>query len=84
MTSERKYLMIVNADRSITSKWGSIPLNDEFAFSGRLFDKNGNAKDWWSYSSEENFELKAYCLVNQYNSYEVFGEYVSETRTSCL
>ena len=45
--------------------------------SGRLFDKDGNLKDWWSQSSTRNFLLKSYCLVNQYNNYEVFGHDVS-------
>ena len=72
------------ADRSMTSKWGSTSVNDEFAFLGRTFDANGNAKDWWSYSSEQNFETKADCLVNQYNNYEVFGEYVSVIKTVFL
>jgi len=72
------------ADRSMTSKCGSTSVNDELAFLGRTFDANGNAKDWWSDSSEQNFKTKAYCLVNQYNSYEVFGEYVSVTKTAFL
>ena len=46
-------------------------------FVGRLFDKNGNFKDWWSYESESNFKDRSQCLVDQYSSYEVFGEYVS-------
>ena len=66
------------------SKQGPESVNDEFTFLGRLFDANGNARNWWSVSSEENFEMKAYCLVNQYDSYEVFGEYVSVTKTSWL
>ena len=46
-------------------------------FVGRLFDKNGNFKDWWSYESEINFKDRSQCLVDQYSNYEVFGEYVS-------
>ncbi|XP_020612862.1 endothelin-converting enzyme 1-like isoform X3 [Orbicella faveolata] len=52
-----------------------------FDSQGRTFDANGNAKDWWSYSSEQNFETKADCLVNQYNNYEVFGEYINGQQT---
>ena len=48
-----------------------------FFCSGRLFDKDGNLKDWWSQSSTTNFLDKAYCLVDQYNNYEVFGHNVS-------
>ena len=50
------------------------------AFLGRLFDKNGNVKNWWSYSSTLDFERKTKCLVNQYNNYQVFGEHVSKTK----
>ena len=46
-------------------------------FLGRLFDKNGNVKDWWSYSSKLNFMERARCLENQYSNYQVFGENVS-------
>ena len=46
-------------------------------FLGRLFDKNGNVKDWWSNSSDLNFKERASCLENQYSNYQVFGEYVS-------
>ena len=45
--------------------------------SGRLFDKDGNLKDWWSPSSSLNFNSRASCLVYQYNGYEVFGHNVS-------
>ena len=46
-------------------------------FVGRLFDKNGNFKDWWSYESASNFKYRSECLVDQYSDYEVFGKYVS-------
>ena len=45
--------------------------------SGRLFDKDGNLKDWWSQSSTRNFLYKTLCLVSQYSNYEVFGHDVS-------
>ena len=45
--------------------------------SGRLYDKDGNLKDWWSQSSTRNFLYKALCLVSQYSNYEVFGHDVS-------
>ena len=50
-------------------------------FVGRLFDRNGNFKDWWSYESESNFKDRSQCLVDQYSDYEVFGEYVSTAIT---
>jgi len=52
-----------------------------FDSQGRLFDKNGNVKDWWSDSSEYNFEDRARCLINQYSNYEVFGEYINGKQT---
>ena len=51
-------------------------------FVGRLFDKNGNFKDWWSYESELNFKDRSQCLADQYSDYEVFGEYVSIWRNN--
>lgn len=54
-----------------------FPLFLSLPFVGRLFDKNGNFKDWWSYESEFNFKDRSQCLVDQYSNYEVFGEYVS-------
>lgn len=48
---------------------------------GRLFDKNGNVKNWWSTSSTYSFAEKASCLVNQYNDYEVFGKYIDGQQT---
>ena len=50
------------------------------SFLGRLFDKNGNVKDWWSLLSKLDFEERTECLVKQYNNYQVFGEYVSKTK----
>lgn len=56
-------------------------LTHGFDNSGRLFDKDGNLKDWWSQSSTRNFLLKSYCLVNQYNNYEVFGHDINGEQT---
>ena len=58
-----------------------FPLFLSLPFLGRLFDKNGNFKDWWSYESESNFKDRSQCLVDQYSDYEVFGEYVSTAIT---
>ncbi|XP_078346187.1 endothelin-converting enzyme 1-like isoform X2 [Oculina patagonica] len=52
-----------------------------FDSQGRLFDKNGNVNDWWSYSSTQNFLERAICLVNQYNNYEVFGKNIEGQQT---
>lgn len=41
-----------------------------FDSSGRLFDADGNLKDWWTAEDAEKFEAKANQLVAQYNKYE--------------
>ena len=50
------------------------------SFLGRLFDKDGNVKDWWSFRSSLDFEDRTQCLVDQYNNFQVFGESVSKTK----
>jgi putative endopeptidase len=37
---------------------------------GRLFDGDGNRKDWWTKEDEEKFSQRANQLVKQYNQYE--------------
>jgi putative endopeptidase len=37
---------------------------------GRLFDADGNLKDWWTAEDAKKFETKANQLVEQYNKYE--------------
>jgi putative endopeptidase len=38
---------------------------------GRLFDGDGNRKDWWTKEDAEKFSQRADQLVKQYNQYEV-------------
>ncbi|XP_015766306.1 PREDICTED: endothelin-converting enzyme 1-like [Acropora digitifera] len=52
-----------------------------FDNSGRLFDKNGNYRNWWSTSSTNAFRSKAQCLIKQYGSYEVYGKYINGGQT---
>jgi len=52
-----------------------------FDSTGRIFDKYGNVKDWWSLSSTLNFLRRTKCLVNQYNNYQVFGENLNGKQT---
>ncbi|HAN73184.1 MAG TPA: M13 family peptidase [Planktothrix sp. UBA8402] len=42
-----------------------------FDSNGRLFDADGNLKDWWKPEDAQKFEAKANQLVEQYNKYEV-------------
>lgn len=44
-----------------------------FDDNGRLFNKDGNLKKWWSNSSISAFKSKTQCLVDQYSKY-VFHE----------
>lgn len=38
---------------------------------GRLYDKEGNLKDWWTAEDSKNFEERAQVLVNCFDSVEV-------------
>jgi len=38
---------------------------------GRLFDKDGNVKEWWSSVDVERFIERAQCFVEQYSNYTV-------------
>ena len=40
-------------------------------WSGRLFDKDGNVKEWWSSVDAEKFVERAQCFVDQYSNYTV-------------
>lgn len=38
---------------------------------GSLYDMNGNLNNWWSEESYKNFNNKAQCFIEQYESYKV-------------
>ncbi|KAJ3025937.1 UNVERIFIED_CONTAM: Peptidase M13, partial [Siphonaria sp. JEL0065] len=42
---------------------------------GRLFDASGKLNDWWTKQSEDAFNSKAQCIVDQYSSYKVTDSY---------
>lgn len=42
-----------------------------FDNSGRLFDGNGNLRDWWDNQTSENFKTKKKCFIEQYGSVEI-------------
>lgn len=48
---------------------------------GRQFDKNGNLKPWWDAEAVLRFKNKTQCMVDQYSSYQLNGEKVSELLT---
>jgi len=52
-----------------------------FDNSGRLFNGSGAYLNWWTNTSEIEFDQRATCLVNQYNTFQVFGRNVSGIST---
>lgn len=42
---------------------------------GRLFDENGNLKNWWTKKDEEGFNKRADKLIKQFNEYEPIKGY---------
>ncbi|KAL7623935.1 hypothetical protein AAE478_005492 [Parahypoxylon ruwenzoriense] len=48
-------------------------LSHAFDNSGRHYDENGNFTDWWTNNTVQEFEKRADCFVDQYNSFTVEG-----------
>ncbi|HEY4087378.1 MAG TPA: M13 family metallopeptidase [Bryobacteraceae bacterium] len=42
---------------------------------GAKFDADGNLKDWWTASDKANFQARAACIVNQFDSIDVGGQH---------
>ena len=40
---------------------------------GRLYDEFGNLVNWWSESSQEEFDRRTKCYVEQYSNYSIGG-----------
>ncbi|XP_035206091.1 neprilysin-2-like [Stegodyphus dumicola] len=36
---------------------------------GRIFDKDGNSRNWWSTTEEQAFNSRAECFIEQYDNY---------------
>ena len=49
-------------------------LTHGFDDEGRQFDLDGNLKDWWGKSVNDEFERRAECVKKQYDSYVVLGD----------
>lgn len=49
-------------------------LTHGFDDEGRQFDADGNLKDWWAKSVNEEFERRAACVQKQYDGYTVLGD----------
>ena len=52
-------------------------LSNKHCFTGRKYDKDGDLVNWWSNSSNKAFEKKSQCFVDQYASFEAYGQKVS-------
>lgn len=52
---------------------------------GKQFDAKGNNVNWWSEHTDEQFQAKAECIVDQYNNFEAncAGEMVRVSMTLC-
>eukprot|EP00794_Sanderia_malayensis_P000282 gene282-907_t len=48
---------------------------------GRLYDKNGNLRSWWSQESANRFKRKADCIEKQFSAYKYFGLNVNGKQT---
>lgn len=46
-------------------------LSHAFDPDGRLYDKNGYLRDWWTETTAHEFQERQTCLANQYHSYTV-------------
>lgn len=66
-----------NADADDAVNYGAIgvvighEMTHGFDDQGRLFDKEGNMKEWWTAEDAAKFEEKSKVLVDQYNEVEV-------------
>jgi endothelin-converting enzyme/putative endopeptidase len=49
-------------------------LTHGFDDQGRKFDAQGNLRDWWTKTDEENFVKHADCLVNEYSSFNTVDD----------
>lgn len=64
----------------MTANYGGIgtvmghELTHGFDDEGRQFDANGNLKDWWSEAVNAEFDRRAACVKEQFNSYTVLGD----------
>lgn len=50
-----------------------------FDYTGRMYDKNGNMKQWWTNEAIAEYNTRASCFIKQYNNYyvEEISGYVS-------
>jgi putative endopeptidase len=46
-------------------------LTHGFDDEGSKYDRNGNLENWWTEEDRKNFEARAECVVQQFNTYEI-------------
>lgn len=56
-------------------------LTHGFDNSGRHYDKYGNMMDWWGNSSAIAFNQRSQCLVEEYDSFQVYNEHIDGLST---
>ncbi|WP_420806387.1 M13-type metalloendopeptidase [Vulgatibacter incomptus] len=56
-------------------------LTHGFDDKGRLFDADGNLRDWWTPAVSAAYTEKAQCVVEQYAGYTVLGEHLNGNLT---
>ena len=52
-----------------------------FDNNGRMYDGEGNQRNWWTSGSSNNFTSRAQCFVNQYNGISVQNSTISGSLT---
>ena len=65
----------MNADDAVNYGAIGVVIGHEmthgFDDQGRLYDKDGNLKDWWTKEDAEKFKAKTQILVDEYNNYVI-------------
>ncbi|XP_063676742.1 neprilysin-4-like isoform X3 [Bolinopsis microptera] len=56
-------------------------LTHGFDDNGRLYDKDGYLKEWYTDEAKKGFQERANCMINQYSGYTVMGSKVNGNLT---
>ncbi|OXA61237.1 endothelin-converting enzyme homolog isoform X2 [Folsomia candida] len=56
-------------------------LTHAFDDQGREYDKEGNLHQWWQNATIDRFKKATECVINQYSSFKVEGEFVNGKQT---
>ena len=52
-----------------------------FDNNGRLHDRNGNLRKWWSDDTIQRFEERAECFKKQYSNFTINGQHIDGKKT---